>query len=78
VRWKLHSFDFAFGSVCVQASKGKCVQCEVALKFKNKKCAVAKNKTSLCWLFGLAVSRSVMLSKNVRFMSVCLMLVMSP
>jgi hypothetical protein len=77
VRWKLHSFDFAFGSVCVQASKGKCVQCAVALKLKNKKCALAKNKTSLRWLVGLAVSPSVMLSKSVRFMSVRLMLVLS-
>jgi hypothetical protein len=29
----LHSFDFAFGVACVSASKGKCVQCAVALEF---------------------------------------------
>lgn len=46
-------------------------------KLKNKKCALAKNKTSLRWLVGLAISPSVMLSKNVRFMSVCLIFALS-
>jgi hypothetical protein len=55
--------------------KNESVFCEVAEKLKNKKCAVAKNKTSLRWLVGLAVSRSIMLFKNVRFMLVSLMLV---
>ena len=59
--------------LCV-SSKTKCATCVTARLLENKKCAVAKNKTSLCWLVGLAVSRSVMLSKNVCFMSVCLML----
>ena len=26
-RWRLHSFDFAFGWACVLTGKGKCVQC---------------------------------------------------
>lgn len=29
-RWRLHSFDFAFGWHCVLAGKGKCVQCALA------------------------------------------------
>jgi hypothetical protein len=78
VRWQLHSFDFAFGLLCVSASKGKCVQCALAIKLKNKKSALAKNKTSLRWLVGLSVGRTVMMSKNVRFMSVSLMLALSP
>jgi len=32
----LHSFDFAYGLACVSASKGKCVQCAVAIKLKTK------------------------------------------
>lgn len=29
-RWRLHSFDFAFGWHCALAGKGKCVQCALA------------------------------------------------
>jgi len=29
-RWRLHSFDFAFGLACALAGKGKCVQCALA------------------------------------------------
>jgi hypothetical protein len=32
-RWRLHSFDFAFGWVCALAGKDKCVQCAVAIEF---------------------------------------------
>jgi len=63
----LHSFAFAFGLACAAAKK-----------LKNKKCAVAKNKTSLCWLSERAVSPSSLFLKNVRFMSVSLMLVRYP
>jgi len=61
--------------VCEQINES--VFCALAEKLKNKKCVLAKNNTSLRWLVGLAVSRSVMSSKNVRFMSVCLMLALS-
>src|SRR5690554_4036091 len=73
-KW-LFLFCFCVG-LCV-SSKTKCATCVVAVKLKNKKCAVAKNKNSLHLLVGLAVNRSRMLSKNVGVMSVCLMLVMS-
>jgi hypothetical protein len=46
----LLSFDFAFGWACTLAGKSKCEQCAAVEKLKNKKCAVAKNKTSLRWL----------------------------
>jgi hypothetical protein len=32
-RWKLHSFDFAFGLACGLGGKGKCVQCALAIEF---------------------------------------------
>jgi hypothetical protein len=70
-------FHYFSERVCVAAKKMKVCFVRLAKK-KNKKCAVAKNKTSLCWLIGLAVSRSVMISYNVRFMSVSLMLALSP
>lgn len=73
-KW-LFLFCFCVG-LCV-SSKTKCATCVAAVKLKNKKCAVAKNKNSLHLLVGLAVNRSRMLSKNVGVMSVCLMLVMS-
>jgi hypothetical protein len=47
------------------------------MKLKNKKCALAKNKTSLRWLFGLAVSRCLMLFQKFDFMSVNLMVARS-
>ena len=54
--------------------KSKCATCAVAKKLKNKKCAVAKNKTSLRWLSDRAIKSLGSVSKNVRFMSVCLKL----
>jgi len=32
-RWRLHSFDFAFGLVRAFAGIGKCVQCALAIEF---------------------------------------------
>jgi hypothetical protein len=76
VRWRKHSFIFFLRWICAW-QKNESVFCALAKKLKNKKCALAKNKTSLRGLVGLAVSRSVMLSKNVRFISVSLMFAMS-
>jgi len=48
-------------------------------KIVFKKSALAKkNKKSKRWLVGLVVSRSDIISKNVRFISVNLMLALSP
>lgn len=62
--------------LCVSC-KTKCATCVATMKLENKKCAVAKNKTSLRWLVGLAVNCSRKLSKNVGLMSVCFMLALS-
>ena len=74
-RWRLHSFDFAFGLACVSASKGKCVQCAVALEFFR---AVA-----IFFVFFLKrlpfkeVLVGVGCCQNVHFLSVSLMLALS-
>jgi hypothetical protein len=68
---------FFYGLASCVSKKMKVCFVRLVKKLKNKKCALAKNKTSLRGLVGLAVSRSVMLSKNVRFMSVSLMLALS-
>jgi len=47
-----------------------CQMCGSHIKLKNKKCAVGKNKTSLRWLSERAVIPFRLVSKNLLFMSI--------
>jgi len=53
-RGKIWLFWFCEGLACV-SGKTKCAKCAEAKKLKNKKCAGAKNKTSLRLLVSLLI-----------------------
>jgi hypothetical protein len=72
-RWRLHSFDFAFGLVCAMAGKGKCVQCAMALEFCR-----AVDFFFLKRLQFKSMSVGVGCCQNVHFLSVSLMFALSP
>jgi len=65
-----HFFVLFFSLQCVNLFQDKTIFKKSALAKKNKK--------SKRWLVGLVVSRSDIISKNVRFISVNLMLALSP
>jgi len=66
VRWRKHSFIFFRGGF-EGKQKNESVFCAVGEKLKNKKCALAKNKTSLRWAVRSRRFRLLfMLFKNVR------------
>ncbi len=59
-RWKKWLFLFCLWVGLCGWGKTKCATCAAVKKLKNKKCAVAKIKTSLRWLLGKVVCLSML------------------